>query len=102
MDLQQQTVEAALEHYITTEGEVAPCGQFDELKNSAVESRHRAVGRDEVEIRLEQIEQVEGAEGEAARGDPHEQKCQPRGPVKEPVEQPQKRHRSTQSPAIVA
>jgi hypothetical protein len=66
------------------------------------ESRHRAVGHDEVEIRLEEIEQIEGAEGEASRCDPHEQECQPCGPMKEPVKQPQKRHRSTQFPALVA
>jgi hypothetical protein len=97
----QQTIETALEQDVTTEGEIAPRGQFDELKKSAVESRHRAVGHDEVEIRLEEIEEIEGAESETSRCDPHEQECQPCGPMKEPVEQSQKRHRSTQFLALV-
>src|SRR5271163_1052900 len=94
MDSPQQTVEAALNYDVAAKGEITPCGQLDELKDSAVESRHRAVSRDEIEIGLEQIEQVKGAEGEAPRGDPHEDECQPRRSVEKPVEQLQERHRS--------
>jgi hypothetical protein len=100
MNSPQQPVETALKHDVTTKGEVAPRGQFDELKNSAIESGHCAMGRDQIEIGLEQIEQVEGAEREASGRDPHEQECEPGRPVEQPVEQLQKRHRLPLFPAL--
>lgn len=100
MNSPQQPVETALKHDVTTKGEEAPRGQFDELKNSAIERGHCAMGRDQIEIGLEQIEQVEGAEREASGRDPHEQECEPRRPVEQPVEQLQKRHRLPLFPAL--
>ena len=87
MNSSQQAVETTLKHDVTPEGEIAPRGQFDELKDAAIESRHRAIGRDKIEIGLEQIEQVEGAEGEAPRCDPHEEERHPGRSVEKPVEQ---------------
>jgi hypothetical protein len=93
MDPAQQAVETALEHDVAAEGEKAPRAQFEELKNSAVESGHRAVACDQSDIGLEQVEQVEGAERERPRCDPHEKEGEPRRAVKDPVKELEQTHR---------
>ncbi len=52
-------VEAALDHDIAGEREIAPGRQLDELQDAAVEGGHRAIGQEQVEVGLKEIEQVE-------------------------------------------
>jgi len=65
VDTPQHSV-GALKRDITGEREIAPSGKFDQLRDSAVEGAHRAIGRDQIQIGLEEIKQVEGAEREAS------------------------------------
>jgi len=100
-DAPQHSVDA-LKHDITGEREIAPSGKFDKLKDSAVEGGRRALGRDQIEIGLEEIKQVEGAEREASGSDPHEQECQPGRAVKQPIEQFEQPHGSPYFPISTA
>src|SRR5208282_2241513 len=90
VDAVQEAVEAALEDDVAGEREIAPGGQLNELEDAAVEGGHGAVGRDEIEIGLKQIEQVERAERQAARRDAHGEERQPGRPMKQAVEKLQK------------
>jgi hypothetical protein len=89
----EQAVEAALEHDVEREREIAPTGQFDELQDAAIERGHGAVGPEQSEIGLKQEEQVERAEREAAGGDPHAEEGQPGRPMKQTIKELQKRYR---------
>ncbi|MFZ0603262.1 MAG: hypothetical protein WAN05_18255 [Roseiarcus sp.] len=66
-----------LEEDIEGQRQKAPSGQLDKLEEPTIERGHRAIGRDEAQVRLKQKKQIERAKREAARGDAHGEELEP-------------------------